>query len=75
MEPLRSPTDLMTYKPFKILTLLAILLIAGCAFAPKPMAPEDQQELLAGDRVRAMENVEPVGQTLTMSEAVARGLK
>jgi len=49
--------------------------MAGCAFAPKPMAPEDQAAMLAQDRVLAQKDVEPVGPLLTMHEAVARGLK
>ena len=49
--------------------------IAGCAFAPQPLAPEDQRLLLLNDRIRASREVEPLGSSLSLSEAVARGLK
>lgn len=58
-----------------VLLALSIVLTGGCAFAPKPMAPDEQNALLSEDRLRAMQNVEPVGKVLTMHEAVARGLK
>lgn len=54
---------------------LMTLGMVGCAFTPTPLTNEEQQQLLATDRQQAMADVEPVGKTLTMSEAVARGLK
>ena len=42
---------------------------------PKPMTMDEQQILLQQDRVRAQSQVEPVGDLLTLNEAVARGLK
>ena len=59
----------------KLCLAVAIVLVGGCAFNPKPMAPEDQQALLMQDRIRAQKDVEPVGAFLSMNEAVARGLK
>ena len=59
----------------KVLAVLVALLLAGCAFTPKPITPEDQKMLLRQDRVRAQKDVEPVGASLSMHEAIARGLK
>lgn len=49
--------------------------LAGCSFMPKPLTMDEQQLLLQQDRVRAQSQVEPVGDLLTLNEAVARGLK
>lgn len=54
---------------------VACLLAAGCSIKPTPITKSEQDELLKQDRLNAYKNVEPVGVTLTLHEAVARGLK
>lgn len=49
--------------------------LAGCSFMPKPLTLGEQQTLMQLDRARAQSQVEPVGDLLTLNEAVARGLK
>jgi len=59
-----------------ILSLATVSLIfTGCTIAPKLMTPEVQRVTLEKDRIRATKDVQPVGQLLTMNEAIARGLK
>jgi outer membrane protein TolC len=56
--------------------LTTIVMVAtGCSFMPKPLTMGEQQTLMQLDRVRAQSQVEPVGDLLTLNEAVARGLK
>lgn len=60
------------------ISIAAIALVfglSGCSFMPKPLTVDEQQQLLQLDRVRAQKDVEPVGDLLTLNEAVARGLK
>jgi outer membrane protein TolC len=52
-----------------------VMVATGCSFMPKPLTMGEQQTLLQLDRVRAQSQVEPVGDLLTLNEAVARGLK
>lgn len=58
-----------------LLLLIALSVIGGCAFMPKPLTPEEKQVLMAQDRALAAKDVEPVGRLLSLNEAVARGLK
>jgi outer membrane protein TolC len=55
--------------------LLSLLSLSGCSLTPQPLAIEQRQQLLSSDRERAFNNVEPVGSSLSMSEAIARGIK
>ena len=55
--------------------VLSAVLLAGCSIVPDPITPEDQRALLAADQARAFENIEPVGDKITLAEAMARGLK
>ena len=54
-----------------------VLVLAGCSFTPKPLTYEDQKQLLHADRIKIQNEVQPLpaGTTLTLDEAVARGLK
>jgi outer membrane protein TolC len=65
------------FKRTKLASSIALLSIglAGCSFMPKPLTMGEQQSLLQLDRLRAQSQVEPVGDLLTLNEAVARGLK
>lgn len=61
---------------FKVLfSVFFAILIGGCSVTPKPIAYEEQKELLRKDHQNARFEVEPVGKHLGMDEAVARGLK
>jgi len=51
------------------------LIFSGCTIAPKHLTPEEQRVTLEKDRIRATQDVQPVGELLTMNEAIARGLK
>jgi outer membrane protein TolC len=53
----------------------ASLFFTGCTIAPKLMTPEVQRVTLEKDRIRATQDVQPLGTILTMNEAIARGLK
>lgn len=55
--------------------LSALLLIAGCSITPKPITQAEQKELQDLDKANTYKDVETVGITMTLSEAVARGLK
>jgi outer membrane protein TolC len=55
--------------------LVASVFVSGCVITPKPLTPEEQTSLLAEDREATQKNVEPVGEVLTLHEAIARGLK
>jgi outer membrane protein TolC len=55
--------------------LVASVFATGCAITPKPLLPHEQAELLKQDREAAQKDVDPVGETLTLNEAIARGLK
>lgn len=65
------------FKKLKIVLSIATLslVITGCTIAPKLMTPNEQRVTLEKDRVRATKDVQPVGELLTMNEAIARGLK
>lgn len=54
---------------------LICLFVTGCSVTPEPITRDEQQGLLAEDRINAFKDVEPVGPQLTLHEAVARGLK
>jgi outer membrane protein TolC len=62
-------------KKIAISIALMVAGMTGCSFMPKPLTINEQQQLLAQDRVRAQKDIEPVGNLLTLDEAVARGLK
>lgn len=62
-------------KPIALCLSIAMIGVAGCSFMPKPITAEEQQDMLAKDRIQAVKDVEPVGNVLTLDEAVARGLK
>lgn len=54
---------------------LLSLTLGACAVVPQPLPKEDQKSLAAKDRVAAGTNVPPLSSPLTLSEALARGLK
>lgn len=61
---------------FKSLAVLVSLVIGGgCAIAPTPISNSDQAALALVDRAAAARDVEPLNTRLTLSEALARGLK
>lgn len=62
-------------KPLFLSVSIATIGLAGCSFMPQPITADEQQDLLAKDRIQAVKEVEPVGSVLTLNEAVARGLK
>jgi len=55
--------------------LVASLFATGCAVTPDPIKPRDQAELLKQDRSLVTKSVEPLGASLSMHEAIARGIK
>jgi len=55
--------------------LLPMVLVGGCSIVPKPISQAEQKSLLDQDRLNTYKDVEVVGITLPLSEAVARGLK
>ena len=55
--------------------MASVLLLDGCSILPKPITQDEQQKLLYQDRIKAQKEVEPVGMSLTLHEAVARGIK
>ncbi|MFO1257958.1 MAG: TolC family protein [Gammaproteobacteria bacterium] len=59
----------------KSLAVLVSLVVGGCAIAPTPISQSDQAALAMVDRAAAAREVEPLGARLTLSEALARGLK
>ena len=68
----------MLNKPFSMNRLAVVVLAvlaAGCSTLPEPFALGEQRELALADRAAAREGVEPLSGALTLSEAVARGLK
>jgi outer membrane protein TolC len=70
----------MAKKPFRmsrsIFAPVALAtLVAGCSTLPEPFALGEQRQLAQSDRAAAQTGVEPLTQALTLSEAVARGLK
>ena len=50
-------------------------MLASCSLTPKPLGEAEQKEILSRDLLEARRGVEPVGARLTLSEAIARGLK
>jgi outer membrane protein TolC len=64
-------TNAMQYLTVAVLCVIA----AGCSVTPEPVTRDEQQVLLAQDRMNAFKDVEPVGPKLTLPEAMARGLK
>jgi outer membrane protein TolC len=68
---------MLILKKLKLTIFIATagLVISGCTIAPKLMTPEDQRVTLEKDRIRATKDVKPLGELLTMNEAIARGLK
>lgn len=65
------------FKQRKIVVAITLFTVGmtGCSFMPKPLSVDEQTLLLQQDRVRAQSQVEPVGNYLSLDEAVARGLK
>ena len=49
--------------------------LAGCSITPKPFTIDEQRILMRQDRIKAQSDVEPIGDFLSLHEAVARGLK
>ena len=49
--------------------------LAGCSITPKPLTIDEQRILMRQDRIKAQSDVEPIGDFLSLHEAVARGLK
>ena len=68
----------MAKKPFPMSFMaVAVLaaLAAGCSTLPEPFSAAEQRQLAHADRSAAQDGVEPLSRALTLSEAVARGLK
>lgn len=51
------------------------LLASGCAITPKPLSIEEIQTQSTADRIAAAKEVPPITDKVTLSEAIARGLK
>ena len=63
-------------KFFQTLTIIGLIsALAGCAIEPKVMTPPDKEALRSEDVFRAFKDVIPADAHMTMTEAVARGLK
>ncbi len=60
---------------FKYLAIPLSVLLTACSITPHPVSLDEQKEITSQDRIKASSGVEPVGLTLTLNEAVARGLK
>jgi len=56
-------------------SLLILNALSACSIVPTPITLDQQQKVLSADRARAFSDVEPVGPSLTMPEAIARGIK
>ncbi|WP_119157890.1 TolC family protein [Caldimonas tepidiphila] len=67
----------MKFRPHVLAVAVASCLLAtGCAqLALQPLQAEQIQAQMAEDRVVARKDVTPVGETLTLNEAIARALK
>jgi outer membrane protein TolC len=59
----------------KGLVVFVSLVLSGCTIAPTPISTADQQTMAMLDRAAASKAVEPLNTSLTLSEALARGLK
>ena len=66
---------LQRLNPLVLSLSIATIGLSGCSFMPKPLSTDEQQYMLDQDRIQATKDVEPVGNLLTLDEAVARGLK
>lgn len=63
-------------RPLKLSgVLLTLVVMGGCSITPKPISQTDQKVLLDQDRFNTYKDVDVVGITMPLSEAVARGLK
>ncbi len=58
-----------------VFAALISLGLSGCSTTPKPLPLNQQLQLLEQDRLNAQKGVDPVGEVLSLNEAVARGLK
>lgn len=56
-------------------SLLLAALLAGCSTMPSPFSLDEQKQIAAEDRKAATADVEPLAGQLTLSEAIARGIK
>ena len=68
----------MANKPFpmsRLAVLVLAVLAAGCSTLPEAFSTGEQRQLAQADRSAAQQGVEPLSGPLTLSEAVARGLK
>ncbi len=61
----------------RLIALLALTTLAGCAQLPPPapLGADDHQARIAADKAAIVRDVEPVGATLALDEAIARALK
>lgn len=59
-----------------LLASCAVLLLSGCATTKvEPLSATELATVSAADRARAQQDVEPIGSTLTLPEAIARAIK
>lgn len=70
LHPAGSPARL------GLLASCAVLLLSGCATTRvEPLSAAELVTVSAADRARAQQDVEPIGKTLTLPEAIARAVK
>ena len=63
------------YPMSRLAVLVLAVLAAGCTTLPESFSTAEQRQLALADRSAAQQGVEPLSGPLTLSEAVARGLK
>lgn len=58
-----------------VIVITAAFMLQACSMQPKYMSQEDRLALFQADKRRVTDRVEPLAGELTLSEALARGLK
>ncbi len=71
----RTPTLRKSSLTLVCLALATAFLSSGCAITPKPLGNEEIRQAAAADAVRSSAETPPLQGPLTLSEAIARGLK
>lgn len=75
MSHIYVPSRPKSFNFLYAISCLSALFLSGCSITPKPITQAEQKELQDLDRANTYKDVEMVGITMPLSEAVARGLK
>lgn len=62
-------------KSARVAAFSAVVLLTGCAVSPQNFSQAEIQQINEADRNSAFSDVEPVGEVVTLDEAIARALK